>query len=97
MRQHITQAEILQTNKFLRNGVSDIAVIQTQVKVHADKIQLVINKYNKQNAPAVEEPEVPEVPAGPTPAEAAKTKAAAKKAAAKVKADAKKALEDSLK
>lgn len=49
LRTHMTQAEILRVNKLLRAGVTEIAEIQTEVFVHATKIQKVIDVYIKQN------------------------------------------------
>lgn len=49
LRTHMTQSEILRVNKLLRSGVTKIEEIQTEVFVHATKIQKVIDVYNNQN------------------------------------------------
>jgi len=51
MRKHMTNSESLRIMKLLRNGVTDMAEIQSQVFVHADCIKQVALKFKKQTTP----------------------------------------------
>ena len=51
MRKHMTQAEVLRTERLLRSGVTELAELQKEVFVHAECLERVVTKFNNANAP----------------------------------------------
>ena len=45
MRKHMTQAQYLQIEKHVKNGVTDVQMLQSIVPIHPDCIKQVIAKH----------------------------------------------------
>jgi hypothetical protein len=77
MRKHMTHSQQVQINKLLRQGVTDMAVIQKAVPVHEDCIKAVARKFGNEKKAAAEAT----IAAAETPVKKTVKKAAPKKAA----------------
>ena len=72
MRKHMTHSQQVQINRLLREGVTDMAVIQAAVPVHEDCIKGVARKFgNEKKAAAAETPVKKAAPKKAAPKKAA--------------------------
>lgn len=85
---HMTSGDLLRIRNLMRAGVLDIGIIQQTVKIHASRIQQVLDaglggqesEAEEAAETVVEEAAAAEKPAKPTAAEKAKAKSAKKTA-----------------